>query len=176
MAAKYKKGVKSDQRSAWPTTIQTPPDYFQRLQEDPAYAAQFTRKLYEIHRPLAEHLADMLDLEGINSLLDLGGGSGVVSLALLRSCFPAESFANYRIHHGRGRPGPTAPGGFSRFLGDPTAARRQSALEHRLDHTQSPQVGEDKPGETRSIHSLIPGPIRCRQPQTRHNVLVVHLP
>jgi predicted O-methyltransferase YrrM len=62
----------------------TPPDYFQRIQEDPGYAARFTRKLYEIHCPLAEQLANMLDLRGVKSLLDLGGGSGVVSLALLR--------------------------------------------------------------------------------------------
>jgi predicted O-methyltransferase YrrM len=70
--------------SAWQTRNLTPPDYFQRIQEDPSYAARFTRKLYEIHRPLAEQLADMLDLQGVKSLLDLGGGSGVVSFALLR--------------------------------------------------------------------------------------------
>jgi predicted O-methyltransferase YrrM len=62
----------------------TPPDYFQQIQEDPGYAARFTRKLYEIHLPLAEQLANMLDLRGVKSLLDLGGGSGVVSFALLR--------------------------------------------------------------------------------------------
>jgi hypothetical protein len=70
--------------STWPTSIETPPDYLQQLQNEPGFAARFTRKLYEIHCPLAEQLADMLDLEGISSLLDLGGGSGVVSLALLR--------------------------------------------------------------------------------------------
>jgi SAM-dependent methyltransferase len=69
--------------STWQTQTLTPPDYFQRIQEDPGYAARFTRKLYEIHRPLAEQLAAMLDLRGVKSLLDLGGGSGVVSFALL---------------------------------------------------------------------------------------------
>lgn len=68
----------------WPTEIQTPPDYFRQIQEDPDFGTRFTRKLYEIHCPLAEQLANMLDLRGVNSLLDLGGGSGVVSLALLR--------------------------------------------------------------------------------------------
>jgi len=56
-------------------------------QADPGsskHAARLTRKLYEIHRPLAEQLASMLDLQGVKSLLDLGGGSGVVSFALLR--------------------------------------------------------------------------------------------
>jgi cyclopropane fatty-acyl-phospholipid synthase-like methyltransferase len=60
------------------------PDYFQQMQEDPSYAARFTRKLYEIHIPLAEQLANMLDLQGVKMLLDLGGGSGVVSFALLQ--------------------------------------------------------------------------------------------
>jgi SAM-dependent methyltransferase len=68
----------------WPTPIQPPPDYFRRVMEDPGFAARFTRKLYEIHLRLADHLAGMLDLRGVRSLLDLGGGSGVVSLALLR--------------------------------------------------------------------------------------------
>jgi SAM-dependent methyltransferase len=70
--------------STWQTRNLTPPDYFQQIQEDPSYAARFTRKLYEIHRPLAEQLANMLDLRGVKSLLDLGGGSGVMSFALLR--------------------------------------------------------------------------------------------
>jgi SAM-dependent methyltransferase len=69
---------------AWQTSDRTPPDYFQRLQEDPSYPARFTRKLYEIHRSLAEQLAKMLDLQEVKSMLDLGGGSGVVSWALLR--------------------------------------------------------------------------------------------
>ena len=70
--------------STWQTRNLIPPDYFQPIQEDPSYAARFTRKLYEIHCPLAEQLANMLDLQGVKSLLDLGGGSGVVSFALLR--------------------------------------------------------------------------------------------
>jgi SAM-dependent methyltransferase len=70
--------------STWQTRNLTPPDYFQQLKQDPSYAARFTRKLYEIHCPLAEQLANMLDLRGVKSLLDLGGGSGVVSFALLR--------------------------------------------------------------------------------------------
>lgn len=70
--------------SAWQRRNLTPTDYFQQIQEDPHHAARFTRKLYEIHRPLAEQLAHMLDLRGVKSLLDLGGGSGVVSFALLR--------------------------------------------------------------------------------------------
>ena len=70
--------------ASWQARNLTAPDYFLRIQEDPGYAARFTRKLYEIHCPLAERLADMLDIRGVKSLLDLGGGSGVVSFALLR--------------------------------------------------------------------------------------------
>jgi SAM-dependent methyltransferase len=70
--------------STWQTWDLMSPDYFQQIQQDPNHAARFTRKLYEIHCPLADQLADMLDLRGVKSLLDLGGGSGVVSFALLR--------------------------------------------------------------------------------------------
>ncbi len=59
-------------------------DEYETLQQDPVYAAGFTRMLYEIHLGLAEQLAGLLDLRGVRRLLDLGGGSGVVSLALLR--------------------------------------------------------------------------------------------
>jgi cyclopropane fatty-acyl-phospholipid synthase-like methyltransferase len=68
----------------WQAWNLTPPDYFQQIREDPVYGARFTRKLYEIHISFAEQVASILDLQGVKSLLDLGGGSGVVSFALLR--------------------------------------------------------------------------------------------
>ncbi len=70
--------------SDWQACNLKPADYFKRVEEDPIYTAGFTRKLYEIHSCLAEQLANMLDLQGVKRLLDLGGGSGVVSFALLR--------------------------------------------------------------------------------------------
>jgi SAM-dependent methyltransferase len=60
------------------------PDYVQLMAADPARARAFTRMLYDLHGPLARYLAGALDLGGVERLLDLGGGSGVVSLALLR--------------------------------------------------------------------------------------------
>ncbi|MBN2112545.1 MAG: methyltransferase [Acidimicrobiia bacterium] len=60
------------------------PDYVARMAVDPERARRFTRMLYDLHGPLAECLAAALDLAGVRRLLDLGGGSGVMSLALLR--------------------------------------------------------------------------------------------
>ena len=70
--------------SAWEAPNMTPPDYYQQIRASPNYAARFTRMLYEIHIPLAEQLANLIDLQGVTRLMDLGGGSGVVSFALLR--------------------------------------------------------------------------------------------
>jgi N,N-dimethyltransferase/O-methyltransferase len=70
--------------SVWAAQGLTPPNYFKRMVEDPDEARRFTRMLYEGHLPYADALADFLDMEGVKRLMDLGGGSGVVSLALLR--------------------------------------------------------------------------------------------
>jgi predicted TPR repeat methyltransferase len=70
--------------SVWAAQGRTPPDYFAELVESPERARRFTRMLYEIHLPLADGLAETLDMSGVDRLMDLGGGSGVMSLALLR--------------------------------------------------------------------------------------------
>jgi SAM-dependent methyltransferase len=70
--------------SPWELQNLTPPDYYERVMEDPVEAERFTRALYEIHIPYAEQLANMLDTQDVKRLMDLGGGSGVVSIALLR--------------------------------------------------------------------------------------------
>jgi len=58
--------------------------YVERMVEDAARARRFTRMLYEIHEPMAVALAGQLDLRGVGRLMDLGGGSGVVAMDLLR--------------------------------------------------------------------------------------------
>jgi cyclopropane fatty-acyl-phospholipid synthase-like methyltransferase len=58
--------------------------HFEQILQSPDRARRFTRMLYEIHIPLAEEVANALDLSGVERLMDLGGGSGVVSLALLQ--------------------------------------------------------------------------------------------
>jgi len=70
--------------SAWDTLGLQPRMYLAEMEKDPEAARRFTRMLYEIHQPLAEELTGWLDLSGVHRLLDLGGGSGVISLALLR--------------------------------------------------------------------------------------------
>ncbi len=58
---------------------------YQRLQDDPQWASDFTYLLYHLHKPNAKALADNLDLSGYCNLLDIGGGSGVASMALVRA-------------------------------------------------------------------------------------------
>jgi SAM-dependent methyltransferase len=70
--------------SAWEAMGLMPRMYVDRMNEDAERARRFTRMLNELHQPLADELADRLDLAGVDHLMDLGGGSGVVSLALLR--------------------------------------------------------------------------------------------
>jgi hypothetical protein len=70
-------------RSAWEAIGFTPRMYVDRMAEDADRARRFTRMLYELHQALADELVECLDLDGVNSLMDLGGGSGVVSLALV---------------------------------------------------------------------------------------------
>ncbi|MBN1550901.1 methyltransferase [bacterium] len=72
--------------SIWETQGLTPPDYFEMMRHEPEYARGFTRMLYEIHRPLANEVATMTAMSGATNILDLGGGSGVMSLAFLDRC------------------------------------------------------------------------------------------
>jgi len=72
--------------SVWAAQGLLPPNYFAQMVESTERARRFTRMLYELHLPLAEALAEFLDVTGVDRLMDLGGGSGVMSLALLRRC------------------------------------------------------------------------------------------
>jgi predicted O-methyltransferase YrrM len=59
-------------------------NYVKKMVNDPERARRFTRMLYELHQPMANRLTELLDMTSVHRLMDLGGGSGVVSLALLR--------------------------------------------------------------------------------------------
>lgn len=64
--------------------LSRPISYVEKMRTDAKRARDFTRMLYDLHQNLADELAARLDMTGVSRLLDVGGGSGVVSLALLR--------------------------------------------------------------------------------------------
>lgn len=60
-------------------------NYVTKMQQNSEKAELFTRMLHEIHKPLADEIADLLDLTKVSKLMDIGGGSGVISFAMLRN-------------------------------------------------------------------------------------------
>ncbi|OGF63148.1 MAG: hypothetical protein A2Y62_07645 [Candidatus Fischerbacteria bacterium RBG_13_37_8] len=58
--------------------------YYALMEKDPERARRFTRMLFELHQPLAQDIAKFLDLSNVKQLMDIGGGSGVISMALLQ--------------------------------------------------------------------------------------------
>ena len=61
-----------------------PKGYVEKMNDDPERAYSFTNLLYNIHQNLGNELAEYLDLTGIHSMLDIGGGSGVEAMAFAR--------------------------------------------------------------------------------------------
>lgn len=59
-------------------------DDYTLLRDDPDWAREFTYLLYEMKQQESKVIANKLDLTGFQYLLDVGGGSGVISMALLR--------------------------------------------------------------------------------------------
>ncbi|MHA1965596.1 MAG: SAM-dependent methyltransferase, partial [Candidatus Thorarchaeota archaeon] len=70
--------------STWAVQDLKPPDYVAQMKDDLERARRFSRMLYEIHQPLSEELAGFLDMTGVERLMDIGGGSGVMSFELLK--------------------------------------------------------------------------------------------
>jgi 3-hydroxy-5-methyl-1-naphthoate 3-O-methyltransferase len=68
------------------------PSYTEAMKRDRHQAKDFTQMLFHFHREDAEALANYLDLSKRRAVLDAGGGSGVMSIALakknphLRAC------------------------------------------------------------------------------------------
>lgn len=65
-----------------------PISYVDRMRADPKRAEEFARMLFQVHQALGNEVAELLDLAGVECMLDLGGNSGVISMALLRK-YPA---------------------------------------------------------------------------------------
>jgi SAM-dependent methyltransferase len=61
-----------------------PTNYVDRMRASPERAREFTRMLFEVHQNLANQVADLLELSSVERMMDLGGNSGVISMALLR--------------------------------------------------------------------------------------------
>jgi SAM-dependent methyltransferase len=60
-----------------------PKYYFLKMKDDADRARRFTRMLFDFHRSLATNLAEALDVSGVERLMDLGGGSGIMANAIL---------------------------------------------------------------------------------------------
>ncbi len=58
--------------------------YMEKMRTDPTWARDFTHMLYYHHSDLAKALAGAVDLRKYRTLLDVGGGSGVMSMTLVR--------------------------------------------------------------------------------------------
>jgi cyclopropane fatty-acyl-phospholipid synthase-like methyltransferase len=58
---------------------------YELVREDAEWAREFTLALYHENKPVAQMVANKLDLSEYQSLLDVGGGSGVMSIALVRT-------------------------------------------------------------------------------------------
>jgi predicted TPR repeat methyltransferase len=58
-------------------------NYVEKMRDDPERAVRFTRMLLEFHRSLADDLGEALDTKKVKRLMDLGGGSGIMSNAIL---------------------------------------------------------------------------------------------
>jgi len=64
--------------------IEEPQSYVDKMRASPERAREFTRMLFEVHQKLANEVADLLNLTGVERMMDLGGNSGVISMALLQ--------------------------------------------------------------------------------------------
>jgi hypothetical protein len=76
--------VLSSGRDYWTIMGKTKPDYLESMTDNPRHAEDFTWMLFHLHRQDAEAVSAYLDLSSFRAVLDVGGGSGVMSMALAR--------------------------------------------------------------------------------------------
>jgi len=70
--------------SLWNKHPIQPLNWFNQMLTSPEYAKKFTYGLYEHHLSFAKKFAQIFDMSGVDIMMDIGGGSGVMSLELLR--------------------------------------------------------------------------------------------
>jgi len=61
-----------------------PKGYVEKMNDEAERAYSFTHLLYNVHQNLGNEIAEYLDLTGIYTMLDIGGGSGVEAMAFAR--------------------------------------------------------------------------------------------
>jgi SAM-dependent methyltransferase len=57
---------------------------YEKMIEDPERARVFTRLLYNFYMGSKNEFADLIDMTGVKRMMDVGGGSGIVSILLAR--------------------------------------------------------------------------------------------
>jgi len=72
-------------KSHWTIRGRKKQNYVESMRKHPEEARDFTQMLFYYHQTDADALAGYLDLHKAQSLLDVGGGSGVMSIALAKA-------------------------------------------------------------------------------------------
>ena len=68
--------------------LMKPKNDYEKIIEDPERARVFTRLLYNFYKDSKNEFADSIDMTGVEKMMDVGGGSGAVSI-LLAQKYPA---------------------------------------------------------------------------------------
>jgi predicted O-methyltransferase YrrM len=76
--------VLESERTGPPSPGKKKPNYVKMMEKDQVRARDFTLMLYYYHQKEASRLAEVVDLRRYHSVLDMGGGSGVMSIALVK--------------------------------------------------------------------------------------------
>ncbi|NIM90934.1 MAG: methyltransferase, partial [Candidatus Aminicenantes bacterium] len=72
-------------KDTWTIRKRKKQNYVESMRKHPEEARDFTQMLFHYHKADAEALAKYLDLSKAQAILDVGGGSGVMSIALAKA-------------------------------------------------------------------------------------------
>lgn len=61
-----------------------PKGYVEKMSDNSERASVFTRLLYDLNQGLGSAIAELLNMTGVERIMDVGGGSGVISIALVK--------------------------------------------------------------------------------------------